>query len=54
VVIIGLDGTPHSLVTRLIGEGRLPNIAALTREGTLTAMNSVYPVGCRPWPGPHS
>ncbi len=43
VVIIGLDGTPHSLVTRLIGEGRLPNIAALTREGTLTAMNSVYP-----------
>ncbi|NOZ07168.1 MAG: hypothetical protein GXP41_12605 [Chloroflexi bacterium] len=43
VVIIGLDGTPYSLLNRLIGEGRLPNMAALSGEGSLLRMNSVYP-----------
>jgi len=43
VVAISLDGTPYTLVRRLMDEGRLPNFAALVQEGTLRQMDSVWP-----------
>jgi predicted AlkP superfamily phosphohydrolase/phosphomutase len=43
VCCIGLDGTPHSLLQRLLGDGIMPNMAALVREGNLQRMTSVYP-----------
>lgn len=43
VVLIGLDGTPHSLLTRMVRDGVMPNVAALIRNGSLRPMTSVYP-----------
>ena len=43
VAFIGLDGSPYSLLTRLISEGRMPNLASLLEMGTLSRMYSVYP-----------
>ena len=43
VCFIGLDGTPYSLLQRMIREGITPNIAALTRAGSLRPMHSIYP-----------
>lgn len=43
VCLIGLDGTPHSLLLRLIQEGIVPNIAEIARQGTLRSMTSVHP-----------
>ena len=43
VVLIGLDGTPYSLITRLAEEGIMPNVAALLREGSIRRMTSVHP-----------
>ncbi|HIC88623.1 MAG TPA: nucleotide pyrophosphatase, partial [Anaerolineae bacterium] len=43
VVFIGLDGTPYSLIQRMISEGVMPNMAELAQEGSLRRMSSVYP-----------
>jgi len=43
IVFIGLDGTPYSLITRLVAEGHMPNLAQILEEGTLSPMYSVYP-----------
>ncbi|MBS3764166.1 MAG: alkaline phosphatase family protein [Planctomycetes bacterium] len=40
---IGLDGFPHSLATRLMEEGHMPNLQRLAAEGTFREINSVYP-----------
>lgn len=42
-VIIGLDGTPCSLISRFVAEGRMPNFAALLQAGSLAGMESVLP-----------
>jgi predicted AlkP superfamily phosphohydrolase/phosphomutase len=43
VVVIGIDGTPHSLIDRLMDEGRMPHFASLVRKGHIRPINSVYP-----------
>jgi predicted AlkP superfamily phosphohydrolase/phosphomutase len=43
VCVIGLDGTPHSLLQRMVAEGVMPNVANLLRAGSLRRMTSVYP-----------
>lgn len=43
VVVIGIDGTPYSLITRLMDEGRLPHLSALVQQGHIQSLNSVYP-----------
>lgn len=43
VIVIGLDGTPYSLITRLMGEGRMPHFATLVQQGHIQPLNSVYP-----------
>jgi predicted AlkP superfamily phosphohydrolase/phosphomutase len=43
VCCIGLDGTPFSLLQRMLADGIMPNLAALAREGSLRRMTSVYP-----------
>ena len=40
-IVIGLDGTPCSLIDRFVSEGRMPNFAALMRSGSLGRMDSV-------------
>jgi predicted AlkP superfamily phosphohydrolase/phosphomutase len=42
-IIIGLDGTPCSLISRFVSDGRMPNFAALMRSGSLGQMDSVLP-----------
>ncbi len=43
VCFIGLDGTPFSLLQRMMREGITPNIAALASTGSLRPMHSIYP-----------
>src|SRR3972149_5713771 len=43
VVFLGLDGTPYTLLTRLVREGQRPNVAKLLAEGSLAPMHSVHP-----------
>jgi predicted AlkP superfamily phosphohydrolase/phosphomutase len=43
VVVIGLDGVPHSLLLRLMHEGVMPEMAKLMGQGDLRAMDTVYP-----------
>lgn len=43
VVIIGLDGTPFSFLNAEIAAGNLPNIAALTAQGSLVRMETEIP-----------
>ncbi|MBT4499545.1 MAG: nucleotide pyrophosphatase, partial [Gemmatimonadetes bacterium] len=43
LVVVGLDGTPHSLLTRLVREGRMPNFSGLLKEGSLVPLQSVLP-----------
>jgi len=43
VIVIGLDGTPYSLITRLMEEGRMPHLAELAQQGHIQPLNSVYP-----------
>jgi len=43
VCCIGLDGTPHSLLQRMLSNGTMPNFSALLRGGSLRRMSSVYP-----------
>jgi predicted AlkP superfamily phosphohydrolase/phosphomutase len=43
VFVLGLDGMPHSLLTRMVKEGRLPNFARILKGGSLARMNSAVP-----------
>ncbi len=43
VVVLGIDGVPHSLLSRFIGRGMMPNLSALARKGTLTDMTASIP-----------
>ncbi|HXG95457.1 MAG TPA: alkaline phosphatase family protein [Blastocatellia bacterium] len=42
-VLIGLDGTPCTLVQRFIADGTMPNFAELARRGTLLQMDTSIP-----------
>ena len=42
-MVIGLDGTPYSLMTRLVNEGRMPNFARILAQGSMCPMASVHP-----------
>jgi predicted AlkP superfamily phosphohydrolase/phosphomutase len=42
-VLIGLDGTPYTLVRRFIEDGTMPRMAELVRRGTLLQMNTSIP-----------
>ena len=43
VVVLGLDGMPHSLLQHLIAEGVMPNFQQLIVQGSLMSMTSVIP-----------
>jgi predicted AlkP superfamily phosphohydrolase/phosphomutase len=43
VVVIGLDGTPLSLITGLIAKGELPNLARIFQDGSVRPMTSAIP-----------
>lgn len=43
VVVLGLDGLDHGLTRKLIGEGKLPNLAALANEGCFKSLGSTLP-----------
>ncbi len=43
MVVIGLDGTPFSLLRRLLKDGELPHLAALLSEGSMSPMTSTIP-----------
>ncbi len=43
VLVIGLDGFPHSLALRMMEEGIMPNFKVLTGEGVFAQMDSIYP-----------
>ena len=43
VVVIGLDGVPHSFLRQMMLMGELPHFQALLREGTLARMTSSIP-----------
>ncbi len=43
VVVIGPDGTPLSLISRLIAEGELPNFARIFEDGSVRPMTSAIP-----------
>ena len=42
-VLIGLDGTPYTLVRRFIEDGTMPRMAELVRRGTLLQMDTAIP-----------
>jgi len=49
-IIIGLDGVPHSLVTRFASDGTMPNLAKILRDGVLRRMESSIPdISCVAW-----
>ena len=43
VLAIGIDGVPYSFATRLIREGKMPNLAAIFSAGTVSPLNSSWP-----------
>jgi len=43
VVVIGPDGTPLSLIRRLIDQGELPNFARIFQDGSVRPMTSAIP-----------
>lgn len=43
VVMLGLDGTPYTLLTDFIARGVMPNMAALAAQGRLMQMDSSIP-----------
>jgi predicted AlkP superfamily phosphohydrolase/phosphomutase len=43
VVVLGLDGTPYTLLERWAQEGKLPHIAKLLKQGTLARMTTSLP-----------
>ena len=50
VLVIGLDGVPHSLLTKLIDGGEVPNLAAIAASGELRRAESTQPtVSCAAW-----
>jgi predicted AlkP superfamily phosphohydrolase/phosphomutase len=42
-IVIGLDGTPYSLLQKLIQQGTCPNLSKLVSNGTLQEMKSTHP-----------
>ncbi|MGC9316973.1 MAG: alkaline phosphatase family protein [Armatimonadota bacterium] len=50
LVIIGLDGVPHSLLTGLMEAGQMPTLAEIARSGDLRRARSTQPtVSCTAW-----
>ncbi len=50
LLVMGLDGVPHSLLTELIDGGEMPNLAAVAASGDLRPARSTYPtVSCTAW-----
>lgn len=43
VVLLGLDGTPYTLVKRFIEDGTMPHMGELVRRGTLLQMDTSIP-----------
>ncbi len=43
VVVISIDGTPYSLLQRLMAAGHMPHFSQLVREGDFHELRSVYP-----------
>jgi predicted AlkP superfamily phosphohydrolase/phosphomutase len=43
VVLIGLDGTPYTLIRQLIADGTMPKMAELVRRGALLQMDTSIP-----------
>jgi predicted AlkP superfamily phosphohydrolase/phosphomutase len=43
IVVLAIDGTPHSLLVRLIADGVMPNLAKLVPAGSLRRIRSVFP-----------
>ena len=41
--ILGLDGTPHSLIQKFLAEGRMPHLSSLLDQGSTVSMSSVLP-----------
>lgn len=42
-VVIGLDGTPYSLIQKLVQQGTCPNLSRLVTVGSLREMRSTHP-----------
>jgi predicted AlkP superfamily phosphohydrolase/phosphomutase len=43
VIVIGLDGTPHTFFQEAMTKEHMPNLAQLVQEGSFRRINSVYP-----------
>jgi hypothetical protein len=43
VVVLGFDGADHALVTKMIDEGKLPNLAALAKKGGFSKLLPTIP-----------
>ncbi|MEW6357496.1 MAG: alkaline phosphatase family protein [Planctomycetota bacterium] len=43
VIVLGLDGFAHSLLSNFMDQGVTPNLKTLAAQGTLSRINSVYP-----------
>ena len=43
VVLIGLDGTPYTLLRQFIADGTMPNMRRLTEQGSLLQMDTSIP-----------
>ena len=43
VVILGLDGLDHGLTTKMLEEGKLPNLAKLRDQGGFQSLGSTLP-----------
>jgi predicted AlkP superfamily phosphohydrolase/phosphomutase len=43
IFILALDGTPFSFLQKMMGEGKMPNFAALAKQHSFKRMNSVQP-----------
>jgi len=50
-LVVGLDGVPHSLITRLAAAGTMPNVARLVDLGSLARMKVTLPeISAVSWP----
>ena len=43
VIVLGIDGLDHALLTRFMAEGRLPNFAQLARDGDFAPLQTTMP-----------
>lgn len=43
VLIIGIDGLDHKIITKLIDDGKLPNLKRLSESGTFRPLATSYP-----------